>query len=80
MLSLGHRTLQTRIEGIAREQRDEIWLIIVFKTVTVLIDQVLKSGVASDRLCRSWSFLDISTNYLNTGRDHVRDTQYGTHH
>lgn len=80
MLSLGHRTFQTRIEGIAREQRDEIWLTFVFKTVTVLIDQVLKSGVASDRLRRSWSFLDISTNCLDTGMKHVRDTQYGTHH
>lgn len=80
MLSLGHWTFQTRIEGIAREQRDEIWLTFIFKTVTVLIDQVLKSGVASDRLRRSRSFLDISTKYLNTGRNHVRDTQYGIHH
>lgn len=80
MLSLGHWTFQTRIEGIAREQRDEIWLPFVFKTISVLIDQVLKSGVASDRLCRSWSFLDISTKYPNTGREDVRDTQYDIYH
>lgn len=41
----------------------------VFRTVAVLIDQVLKSGVAPNRLRRSWSFLDISIKISNnTGR------------
>ena len=51
------RTLETWIEGIATEARDEIRETVEIRTATIVIDESLKSGNATYWLCRSFSMI-----------------------
>ena len=54
LLTFGHTALQTRIEGIATEQGEELRLICITLVFAVVIAQGLKSSDATHRLSRTW--------------------------